>query len=1082
MKSGHLSFRCLHVMACVLFVLTSGCADRAREAVKIIEDSGIEGGLVVHLGVKNGKFTAVLHDGESFLVHGLAQDAGSVKKARRFIRDRGIYGEVTVEQWSHEYLPYSDDLVNLLVTDGYMKIDMDEIMRVLVPGGIAFVKAGGEWTSHKKPRPETLDQWTHYLHGPGNNAVAGDEAIGPPRQLKWKCGPRWSRSHEFNSSLCTMVASENKIFYIFDKGVTSMTDDSIPTKWTLFARDAFNGVLLWKLPLKQWDEKNWGNTALRAIPEEARRRLVADGEKLFVTPAYVSSPVSLLDAGTGDVLDTYDQTKGTQEFLLAGNLLVCRISGKSGAGQGSGGNITAVSPASGDLIWKTGELNLLPNMFAAAGDKVFFIHQDQGKYLLSALDLQTGRKLWNSPVSGEFLRLMASQGKAIVLEEKRVMAFNAENGRKEWQYERGEYSRMARHQDIFVIKGTVWFGDGYHTLTGIDLQTGEIKSKIKPDEVLSLGHHPRCYPSKATGKYIITPFRGVEFISVSGGPHVQCDWTRGACTYGVMPANGLLYNPQHPCFCYPGVKVTGLNAFGSARTDEIREEGQGERLIRGEAYGSVTGEAFEPDEADWPAYRYDSRRYGKAGTTVPANVSVRWETNIEGDLTSPVVAGGRLYVSAKDQNILYTMDATSGKHLWDFAAGGSIDSPPTIYGELVLFGSADGWVYALRAADGKPVWKFRAAPNSRRIVSFNRLESPWRVHGSVLVENGVAYFTAGRSTNLDGGIRVYGLDVFSGEILYQTRLDTWSRDRKDSENQAFLPGYHMEGALSDVLVCQDGYIYLGQYMFDMELNQEPAPYVMDVLERDEQAIHVKGKPYTAENENEENYEVHQREWLERTQTDFLAELRNEYGGWNLGRRQMKPHVLAVWGFLDDSWFNRSFWMYSDMWPGYYISNRAAKTGQLLVVGPGKTYALQAYPSRNLQSPLPSPKGYLLYADDNATVQALQEETIGTTKGWGYTRNRPPVWYKWVPVRIRAMTLAGENLFVAGPPHVIQEDPEGESANPANGRLWVVSTADGGKVAGYNISSPPVFDGMIAARGKLFISTIDGSVLCLGQDQ
>ena len=47
-------------------------------------------------------------------------------------------------------------------------------------------------------------------------------------------------------------------------------------------------------------------------------------------------------------------------------------------------------------------------------------------------------------------------------------------------------------------------------------------------------------------------------------------------------------------------------------------------------------------------------------------------------------------------------------------------------------------------------------------------------------------------------------------------------------------------------------------------------------------------------------------------------------------------------------------------------------------------------------------------------------------------------------------------------------------------LWVVSKSDGRKLAEYKLDSPPVFDGMAAAAGQLYLSTLDGSVTCMGQ--
>ena len=94
----------------------------------------------------------------------------------------------------------------------------------------------------------------------------------------------------------------------------------------------------------------------------------------------------------------------------------------------------------------------------------------------------------------------------------------------------------------------------------------------------------------------------------------------------------------------------------------------------------------------------------------------------------------------------------------------ALDQAPTVLDGLVLFGCRDGSVYCLRATDGELVWRFRAAPDDRRVVSYGQIESVWPVHGSVLVQDGMVYFAAGRSSFLDGGIIVYALDAKTGSV------------------------------------------------------------------------------------------------------------------------------------------------------------------------------------------------------------------------------------------------------------------------------------------------------------------------------
>jgi len=94
------------------------------------------------------------------------------------------------------------------------------------------------------------------------------------------------------------------------------------------------------------------------------------------------------------------------------------------------------------------------------------------------------------------------------------------------------------------------------------------------------------------------------------------------------------------------------------------------------------------------------------------------------------------------------------------------------------------------------------------------------------------------------------------------------------------------------------------------------------------------------------------------------------------------------------------------------------------------------------------------------------------------RPAPPKWSVQIPLRARAVVLAGKNLFVAGPPDVIDEDdPLGAFEGRGGGLLWAVSTADGKKLAEYPLESPPVFDGLIAAGGRLYLTTTDGRLSC-----
>jgi outer membrane protein assembly factor BamB len=1085
----------------------------AEEAGQILEATGIKGGLIVHLGCGDGRLTAALRAGNRYLVHGLDADGENVAKARAFIQSKGAYGPVSVERLDGKALPYADDLVNLVVAEDAGGVGMDEILRVLCPGGVAYVKTNGGWSKTVKPWPKSIDQWTHYLHDATNNAVARDTQVGPPRRTKWVCGPLWSRSHEFTSSLAAMVSAAGRLIYLFDEGLTGVTPASLPERWTLIARDAFNGVLLWRRPIENWRAGQWKNTSLRSAPPSVPRLLVAEGDRVFF-PLTLGAPVSILDAATGKVLTTCKDTDGAQELRCLDGVLLVRTRNDG---------LRAFDAKTGKPLWQ-GKDNPQPLTLAAHDGKVVYM----AGQAMACLDLKTGKQRWRTageeatkppadaqakastkrkPIKRPAVSLLLVHGDRILLAGRQgLRAVSLETGKPLWTAK----GSLGGRGELFVAQGQAWRWQG-HEFVGHDLATGQVKTTVNADDVFTAGHHLRCYQGKATENYIITPWRGVEFVSLTGGEHTQNDWLRGPCRYGIMPCNGLLYAPPHPCFCYPGVKLTGFNVLapavkaladgtaGKPADADGQKRAPPERLERGPAFSEIsnlTSQISDPKSQtsnpksenrnpdDWPTYRHDARRTGSTAGDVPADASLQWATNLRGPLTPPVVAAGRVYVAAKDEHTLHALDANDGGAVWQFIAGGRIDSPPTVYRGRVLFGCADGRVYCLRASDGALAWRFRAAPAEQLIGAFGQLESRWRVHGSVLITGGVAYCTAGRSTYLDGGIRVFGLDPKTGKVLHKATLDTWARTREDAVGKPFVPGYHMEGAFSDILVSEDGYLYMGQYKLDAKLARQDAPYVLPAKGEKVEAMDLTGKPFvSADVAKTQPLEVHQRKWLENAARPLVAELRQKHGAFNIGHRRMGLRVFATAGFLDDSWYNRTYWMYSTSWPGYYLAHRGAKTGQLLVVGPEKTYAVQAYPNRNLQSPLftPGEKGYLLFADSNDNEPVLSDQTRETTKGWGFTRKNPPEWHRWVPVRIRAMVLAGKRLFVAGPPDVVDPDDPMAAFDGRKGAVLHVHSADDGKrLAEHQLEAPPVFDGLIAVGDRLYVSLTNGRVLCMGK--
>ncbi|NQT37649.1 MAG: hypothetical protein HQ581_09185, partial [Planctomycetes bacterium] len=92
------------------------------------------------------------------------------------------------------------------------------------------------------------------------------------------------------------------------------------------------------------------------------------------------------------------------------------------------------------------------------------------------------------------------------------------------------------------------------------------------------------------------------------------------------------------------------------------------------------------------------------------------------------------------------------------------------------------------------------------------------------------------------------------------------------------------------------------------------------------------------------------------------------------------------------------------------------------------------------------------------------------------------------LQVRAMVLAGNSddssdggkrLFFAGARGDWMTSPDAYEGRQGS-VLVAVDASDGRQLTQLPLPGTPVFDGMSAAAGRLFVSTTDGEVLCLGK--
>ena len=1044
------------------FVCVPVAASAARDLDGLIELSGLSPGLVVVLEPDDVGRIAARQESHC-LVDVLLRDADAVQAARTAIAQSGRYGQTTAREYDGEHLPYIDNLVNLIVAESESRVSPEEIVRVLAPRGVALIRkdanaklllgipyavsqTGSGFTMFEKPVPPGMDDWTHYLYDASGNAVSKDSLVGPPRRIQWVGSPRRTRHHDHIASVSALACAAGRVFFINDAG--SSRSIHLPPKWSLIARDAFNGNILWTKDMPNWVNPLW---PLKSGPAATPRRLVASGDGVFVTLG-IDAPVSLLDAKTGKQVRVFPETRFARELIVSGETLLCvaaagatdynayvpsyeRSPQEQGVVDKSWGSrneirrVVALEPASGKVLWRT-ESPVTPLSLAASSGRAFF-HDGES---IHAVDLKSGGKLWVSEPLAKLAVRSPSYGPSLVATPDAVLFAGGNRKMTALAPTSGEVLWNSQHppsgyrspEDLFVIGHRV-MAAGIRNIqpsstgefTVHDLLTGQRQTAFPAD---TLGHFPhhRCYRSKATEKYILTSRTGIEFVDTATGRWQNHFWTRGGCLVGVMPANGLVYTPPHHCACFSAAKLEGFHALGPGPVPTFDAD-DSKRLEKGPAYERLGDLRVHGEEEDaWPMHRHDAARSGFLPVPVGPILRDGWTADVGGRLTSPVIAGGKAVVASIDTHTVHAFDAAGGRKAWSFVAGGRVDSAPTVFQGRVLFGSADGWIYCLDAAGGELAWRFRAAPAERLHGAYEQLESVWPVHGSILIEKNRIHAVAGRSRFTDGGLRLLRIDPFTGKKVSETTYDERNHQTGDDlhkqfdrrfqspeEREKWIRMTFQDVGITDILTAEGGQVSMRNFVLDFD----PA------------ATTPSGPPK--------------------------------------GSRLRVP-----FGLLDPTWSHRVGWM---RWPGP-VSRLLVFDGNDKVFGYGFNIRYQVLNTFD----------HYLYGKllDGREVTALWPD-------------------RKIPFIVNAMALAENALFLAGPADLkIIDHPEiyKKSAEPEfqeklarqdqalsgdeGAVLWVVDKQDGEILAEYRLERMPVFDGMAVAKQSVFLSTVDGHLVCM----
>ena len=120
-------------------------------------------------------------------------------------------------------------------------------------------------------------------------------------------------------TVISMVSAGGRLYTIED--LETVEYHLLPGQYFLIARDAFNGLDLWKKPLGgNWTSQDYN----KYIATQYQRRIAAIGDIVYC-PVGMGKPISAIDGATGEVIKEFPATAGVQEFVYDQGVLYAAV-------------------------------------------------------------------------------------------------------------------------------------------------------------------------------------------------------------------------------------------------------------------------------------------------------------------------------------------------------------------------------------------------------------------------------------------------------------------------------------------------------------------------------------------------------------------------------------------------------------------------------------------------------------------------------------------------------------------------------------------------------------------------------------
>ena len=310
---------------------------------------------------------------------------------------------------------------------------------------------------------------------------------------------------------------------------------------------------------------------------------------------------------------------------------------------------------------------------AVVGDTAFFASDDGSLYAISR---EGGNPRWKTAVSDPPLTgPYAADGRLYVSDRTGTFhAFRQDDGRQVWTSAVG-YAGPSR---AISVEGSVYFGTSDGLVVALDAATGAERWRIQPAGATHVDA-----PAFADGRlYAGTDGAGFVAIDTASRRVIWTGDTNDEDTGSATVADGIAYIGAGAEVAAAGT----LRAFDAATGTPLWTASQPSLAL--------------PAVADGIAYSTSIRGLIVAIDTKTG--STLWTDRLAGDVRSPVLVDGVIFVTAGVEHRIYAIEAATGNELWHLDIDAYANCCVTVAKGRVFVGTQTGSVYAI-GGDGRTV-------------------------------------------------------------------------------------------------------------------------------------------------------------------------------------------------------------------------------------------------------------------------------------------------------------------------------------------------------------------------------------------